>query len=52
VEKMTIPSEGLSLWLPTKDAKRLAVLAKDSDTSLADKLSALIQEGFQCRSKK
>lgn len=47
-----LPSEGLSLWLPTKDAKRLAVLSKDDDTSLADKLSDLISEAFQCRKKK
>lgn len=42
-------SEGLSLWLPPRDAKRLAVLAKDYGESHADTLSRVIAFFFKSR---
>lgn len=42
-------SEGMSLWLPTRDAKRLAVLAKDYGESYADTLSRVIAFFFKSR---
>lgn len=42
-------TSGLSIWLPTRDAKRLTVLAKDAGVSLADTISRLIGEAFRGR---
>jgi len=40
---------GLVLWLPSQDAKRLAVLARDHGDSLADALSRVITSAFRAR---
>lgn len=37
---------GLSVWLSPRDARRLAVLARDADTSMGEKLCMLIGDAF------
>jgi len=42
-------ARGMSLWLAPREARRLAVLARDAGCSLADVLERLIGDDFRRR---